>query len=742
MNRKIIAYTILILIIIFNAYLYRGELTILADVNDNIFQYSLVDEAKNIFQEVLKGKLSIFYLFDSFNERWNEGFALSTYYAHLPQALLVIGAAITGIDLYLFFNIVKYLFLILLPVSFFFGGLILGLPHLLAALIALITQLTFTNGFYGIDSSSYLWRGWGLSSQQMAVFFLPIAFAYTYNYLTRGKNLAQAVLFNFLTAEFHFGIFYMGALSYPLITGLEIVEGVKVKEWQKQTRELVLVGWQKLKKLFILAFLTFFSLSYFIIPFYYFDNYRNFSFWDPWWKFNSFGVKQAIIWLLNGEFFDFNRWQLITFLAIFASILVFKTKEKLFKLFGLLFVFYFFIFFGRATWGNLIDLIPGLSEFHLHRFIVMVQFSGIFLAGWLVNKLLDYLKRQKLSNFFKYLILIVLLIIVIRAEKPIVKYAWENDLWLNQANDSYRQELPDYQALVNKLKQLPRGRIYVGRPGNWGRDFKVGHTALYMALTRDGFPVVGFAPESWSPTSESDQFFNEADIDYYDIFNSRYLVTPNNFKAPSFAKHLGKFGKYNLYEIKTDGWFTFGKVPFEVTSKKDELINLVKFWLEVGFKNHQYPRINFPNVQTNYTGKKIKIVDMTTYIDEKGETSTIWQKPIEFLPANFWTDLDKEEILPAGYQTSFTLLNDCDNCVVVLKQTYHPNWQVTINGQKGESFPVFPFYIGIPIRRAGTYTVRAIYQPNSLKIALIWLEMAVFIIWFILHRQKEIKFNK
>src|SRR3989344_8968599 len=47
--------------------------------------------------------------------------------------------------------------------------------------------------------------------------------------------------------------------------------------------------------------------------------------------------------------------------------------------FFLLFIFWLILYFGRTTWGNLINLIPGMSEFHQSRFIVGVHVAGLFL---------------------------------------------------------------------------------------------------------------------------------------------------------------------------------------------------------------------------------------------------------------------------------------------------------------------------------------------------------------------------
>jgi len=218
--KKLLIVSCLLLIVGLNFYLYRGEFKVLVDPNDNIFQYALVDEAKNIWQNIFSGKLSVFYLLDSWQERWAEGFSLSSYYTHLPQAAISLIGLISPIGMFKTFVVIRTLMLILLPLMFFWAGTILHLPSGFSLILALFSQAIFTDGLYGIDSSSFIWGGWGLSAQLMAVFFLPLAFAYAVDYMenptSHKASLGKAVLFNFLVAQSHFGMFSLLLLGYPL----------------------------------------------------------------------------------------------------------------------------------------------------------------------------------------------------------------------------------------------------------------------------------------------------------------------------------------------------------------------------------------------------------------------------------------------------------------------------------------------------------------------------------------------
>jgi len=85
--------------------------------------------------------------------------------------------------------------------------------------------------------------------------------------------------------------------------------------------------------------------------------------------------------------------------------------------------------------------------------------------------------------------------------------------------------------------------------------------------------------------------------------------------------------------------------------------------------------------------------------------------------------------LTSGYSATFKLTKDCSYCVAVLKQTYHPNWQIKVNEEPVKAYPVFPFYIGIPIQKAGSYKIEAVYRPNSLKIGLLIITVMVTVVY-------------
>jgi uncharacterized membrane protein YfhO len=95
---------------------------------------------------------------------------------------------------------------------------------------------------------------------------------------------------------------------------------------------------------------------------------------------------------------------------------------------------------------------------------------------------------------------------------------------------------------------------------------------------------------------------------------------------------------------------------------------------------------------------------------------------------------------PGGGKTDFERLQsnrmdfvvECPvDSTLVIKSTYHPNWQVSVDGVVVQDFMVSPSYIGISLP-AGKHTVNAVYRPTPIKAPLIVLGVMVALLLLIL----------
>lgn len=716
----ILAVIMLLFAVGFNLWLYRLEPTAKVDPNDNLFQYALVYRTNQMWD--FAGKTCSYnpicffaYLADHWVPNWNEGYNLPFYYSHIPQ-IVIVGSwrLVSGaISLFAYYHLIIYLLLCLFPISMFLAMRVAGFSWLISGFSALLASQISTDGFYGLDPPSFLWRGYGLSSQLFAMIFLPLAIAYAWKYFRTNRSLIPAVLFLILTTSGHLGIGIMAFLSLIPLTIAEPVMSFVQKKWTRESWQLVK---SNILKLTILSVISILLLSYWIVPALLGDKFHNFSFWDPVWKFNSYGAREVITRFGNGELFDFGRLPIYTALVLVGAFV--------YPNFAILFVFWFLLYFGRTTWGNLINIIPSMKEFHLSRFIVGVHLAGLFLApiglGWLAAKLRKY--------WF------ILLLLLIPVYQQTMRYNDLNNTLILRANQNYDKQSPDMNLLVSTLQDLEKtnpGRVFAGRGGGWGKEFKLAETDMTMYLGNFALPTTLWLPETWSPNGDTEQYFREDKTQDYDLFNIRYVATPANLAKENiqpFWKLIKTNPSWKLYEVPTSGYFTAGVRPAIVSSDKYNRVNVVRLWIQSDDpKNGLYPELTFDTKQypVNVGLPNFKMLDEVTFQVPDGSTHNIFAEPPKYIgKRSDITILSQSEDSDMKFLANVTVAGTCTECLVILKQSYHPDWRVTVDGELVTPIITFPFYIGIPVT-SGNHTIVASYEPSGLKIFFLAIEVIV-----------------
>ncbi len=729
------AVAIILFSVGFNLWLYRLEPTAKIDPNDNTFQFALVERTNQIWdfavEKCSKNILTfpichISYLIDHWVPNWNEGYNLPYYYSHIPQIAIVASYRffhmfLQSVSLFQYYHVAIYLLLSLFPFSVFLALLVLRLPILTAGFGALLASHLSTDGLYGLDPASFLWRGYGLSSQLFAMVFLPLAVACAYRYFQTKRGLLPAVLFLVLTTAGHLGV---GIMAFLSLIPLALVKPKKT-----------------IIPLLTLSAAAIFFLSYWIGPAFFTDNFHNFSFWDPVWKFNSYGAKEILARLGNGDLFDFGRFPILTILVLVGVFSLFAAEGTGLTGLALLFIFWLLLYFGRTTWGGLINLIPAMAEFHLSRFIVGVHIAGLFLAPigltWMVTTISRRLFRLKNLQFVVSCILGLLFLIPVYQQT--IRYNELNDTLVKRANDNFTKQSPDVSALVDALQKLQKtapGRVFSGRGGSWGRDFRIAETNITMYLGNFGLPTVLWLPETWSPNGDTEQYFRENKQEDYDLYNIRYVATPKTLTKENiqpFWRLVRENPSWNLYEVPTSGYFTFGVQPAIVSSDKYSRTNVVRLWIQSDDpKNGLYPEITFDTKNfPKHTGlPNFKMLDEVTFQVPDGSTHNIFREPPKYIspispppaggsPISISSQTNDTDMI---FTANVSIPENCTECVVILKQTYHPNWRVTVDGKRVRPIITFPFFIGIPVP-AGQHAIVASYEPSRAKVGLLIVEI-------------------
>src|SRR5262249_28376348 len=125
---------------------------------------------------------------------------------------------------------------------------------------------------------------------------------------------------------------------------------------------------------------------------------------------DSYGARKILGWLFTGKLFDNGRFPIITILFFVGVAVCCARARRDVRARALLgaFTFSLLLFFGRATWGRLIDVLPGMKDIQIHRFIAGVHLAGILLAGvglaWIVRTAYWYVSQRTPAERARWLV--------------------------------------------------------------------------------------------------------------------------------------------------------------------------------------------------------------------------------------------------------------------------------------------------------------------------------------------------
>jgi hypothetical protein len=250
-------------------------------------------------------------------------------------------------------------------------------------------------------------------------------------------------------------------------------------------------------------------------------------------------------------------------------------------------------------------------------------------------------------------------------------------------------------SLIGTLRGLPAGRVYAGLRSNWGErlDFGIPFRSLhaYQFLVAERFRML--APPYGGASLNSDlQFdFNDQLAAQYDLYNVRYVVAPSGLAMPSFLQVLRTTPRYVLYAAPSSG-----HAEYVAVADREEVSSATKLFP----RNREF--VNGPGPAAR------------TYI--RWDYPAASDRVVSGEVGGCASGLLRYERL----QTSrFDFIASCPNAAtLVVKETYHPNWDATVDGRAVETFMLSPSFIGIALP-AGDHFVTVEYRSTPVKAPLL-----------------------
>jgi hypothetical protein len=618
------------------------------------------------------------------------GYPLFHYYQHLPYVLpaaaylglsLIVGAKLSIFE---FYNWTNYLLLSLFPVSIYWSMRRFGFGRLESTLASLSAPLISTNGLFGFDLNSYVWRGYGLYTQLWGMVLLPPALAQAYAVLRTGRGYFWAAVLLTATTLSHLAFGYTALASLLLFALLAAPLGGVVRT---------------LRRLALLSVPLGLATSYFLVPLVLDSAYLNRSVWDANEKYDSYGHAWVLGRLVRGELFDHGRFPSLTLLVgLGAAICVWRWRRPQYRLPLALSILWLLLYFGRPTWGVLLDLTPLSRDLYLHRLIAGVHLGGIYLVGLALAVPWSWALSRP-SGRYLLVPAMVTALLLLPAYRERAAYLAHNAYLIRAAHDVHTAE-HDLKALIDWLKDAPPGRVYAGLAGTWGSKYRIGDIPVYALLTRAGLDTLSFLYHPWSLNGDIQVLFDERRPEQYNLFNVRYVVAPAERDFPDFVKPARDFGQHRLYEVATSGYFELAGSDLSLVGGKADFYPAASRWLASDQPRvHQHPILHLREARVDYR---------RTFPLSQAEA---------VIPRGFLAmepprgSLRLERIESNAYLAEVLAERES---VLMLKTTYHPNWQAYVDGASVPTFMVMPSYVGVNLA-PGVHDVRFEYRPQPLR---------------------------
>jgi len=699
---KGIAYSLVFLAIVFNAVFLMGEVAVSTfRVNDDVLHLTATEEASSALRQNLDPT-------DFWLTEIGLGFPLFHYYQHLPHVVLAGLDQVTSSFLPLprLFDVSRYLLLVFFPLSVFRAMRRFDFDYLAAGLSAVIASLLSTNGLYGIEYGSYIWRGFGLYTQLWAMFFLPLALAEIYRTVKKEGSWFWPV---FLSA--------LVLLSNLLYGYILVMSAVLFIFLQPDIPEI----FSRFKRLAGIFICTALVTAYFFVPFILDLPYLNRSGWEEPFKYNSFGALEVLKNLFTGNLLDYGRLPVLTLVFFLAAIVVItQWKQEKYRLLIIVTFFWLFVYFGRSTWGDLVNVLPFSQDLHFHRFIGGFQVGAVMITGAGLSLTWQWLKKYSLKNP-SYKIPIVAGIVFLLLLSPVfleqAHFYQQNTQLKTASQNAFLSKSQEISEIKDTLNNVPLGRVYAGIPADFGNDphYKIGYVPLYAILPQWGVDSFGYAYTAFPLSTDVRLNFNNTRPEQYNLFNIRYVVLPKTRTPPDYYSKIREFDDFNLYQIPTTGYFDLVDVPAIFYGDKSNFYYPTTKWLSSSLPyQKQHPIIELGNKPENTYDLPVFSLQE---VDEK-----ILSNLTRLQPAG--GEILHETMSTNEYRAEFIANRES---YLMLKTNYHPGWEVTLDDKKVAPVMLAPGFIGIKVD-PGTHEVIFSYQPPSYRLPLFVLGVLVLVI--------------
>jgi hypothetical protein len=661
---------------LFSLVILRGETRVAENLNDSAFHLLMVRWASG---QIHEGRLPL----DGWFPYLSLGSSFFHHYQSLPQTLTALIAVATGAGVQTAYLWLQYLLVALWPIAVYIGARLLEWDRWTAGTAAAVSPLLVSTPGYGFEHLSYVWQGYGVYSQLWAMWLLPIAWGLTWRALARGRYFAAAAAATALTMACHFIVGYLAILTvgvWVIVLGGGFL--------RRAGRAALVAGGSML------------IAAWALVPLIGDTKWTNQSVYYRGTIFNnSYGAHTVLHWLFHGQLFDAGRFPVITllvFAGVLACLLGARRDARARALLGA-FALGLCLFFGRPTWGRLLDLLPGFGDIQIHRFIIGVDLAGILLAGvglgWVLRVAHSAARRLLPGRYGPAAGAAVLLLAV-----GVLAPAWTERIRFDKRGAELIRTQRTYDAtdgrdldrLIAIVQSRHDGRVYAGLRGNWGQEYKVGYVPVHAWLADRGVDAIGFSFRTVpSLSTDVESAFDETNPAQYQMLNVRYLILPEDRPPPVPATLVARGGRHRLWEVKTSGYCQVVDRSAAVAADRTDVPTATLAFRSSDFASRGiYPGVAF-------AGGTAPPPTFAGATPPAGPAGNVIAQSNELQDGVFSATVVARR--PA---------------VVLLKASYDPRWTVTVDGVAARPSMMAPSLVGAEVP-TGVHVVRFRYKPYA-----------------------------
>jgi hypothetical protein len=666
----------------------RAELVIgHHDWNDGVFHLALADR---LVQAIERGENPL----DFWVGGWNLGYPVARTYptlAHLALAGLYFALG-RSVPLVTVFVWMRYLLVVLFPLTVYGSARLLRVPAVMAAAAALVAPLVATHAPFGLDYSSYVWRGRGVFPQMLAMHLLLLAVGLAARAVREGRGLAAAGIVVGLT--FLSDFVYGWAAFWTLVIAAALVGGA--------------APWRRVARVAGVGLAATAVTGYQVWALFADRAFVSHGRWEPAWSRDSFGLAGVLLPLARGEMLDDGRLPVLSLLALAGLVVAALAWRRAkgatgdggparlprdtaaFILCGA--AAWLLLYAGRPAWGPLLTLLGTGPELHLSRLVGVAQAFLVLLAGvglgtlWRLVSGRSSPPRMALATALAALVLLP-------AARERLEYLALDDMWGRENTAAFAREQGDLDATIAELRGS-EGRVDAGQAAPWGRDFKIGAVPFSALLPSAHVPAMVSVSHAASLPSDLMARFDERNPVHYRLFDVTTVVSDASRSLPSFLQRRDRVGRFQIWEGPARGWFDLVDVPLSVDLDRSTYFDVNAAWLASPWPaSGQYLRLNVgrapldrPRLAPGESLPPPPPRRAMGTVESSARDGDVYRARVA--------------IEKAGY--------------LLFKMTYHPAWRARVDGARRDTVMLSPGFVGVPVRPGDT-SVELRYTPSTFR---------------------------